>query len=112
MNKKELNETEVCMKFITPAIEQAGWDKQRLRKELMQRLVFRASDLLRGAGDCAEGLPPQMFTEAEKTDVSKFRPDGLWFVHAGGKAGLFSAIIGGWINGAGGSQPVTTEIRP
>jgi hypothetical protein len=42
--------------------------------------------------------------------VPKFRPDGLWFVHAGGRAGLFSAIIGGWINGPGGSQPVTREV--
>jgi hypothetical protein len=31
-------------------------------------------------------------------------------VHAGGGAGLFSEIIGGWANGAVGSQPVTREI--
>ena len=41
----------------------------------------------------------------------KFRSDGLWFVHAGGTAGMFSAIIGGWINGETGSQPVTKEVR-
>ena len=43
---------------------------------------------------------------------AKFRDDGLLLVHAGGGAGLFSAIIGGWINGPGGSQPVTREVRP
>jgi hypothetical protein len=33
-------------------------------------------------------------------------------VHAGGGAGLFSAIIGGWANGDVGSQPVTKEVLP
>ncbi|MCH2412976.1 MAG: hypothetical protein MK189_08385 [Acidimicrobiales bacterium] len=37
---------------------------------------------------------------------------GLLVVHAGGLAGLFSAIIGGWKNGPGGSDPVTREITP
>ena len=27
MNKKELNETEICDQFVTPAIHGAGWDK-------------------------------------------------------------------------------------
>ena len=41
---------------------------------------------------------------------AKFRPDGLLLVHAGGGAGLFSAMIGGWANGSTGSrQPVTRE---
>ena len=45
--------------------------------------------------------------------MPKFRPDGgLMIVHAGGGAGLFSAIIGGWVNGQTGSQPVTKEITP
>ncbi len=42
--------------------------------------------------------------------LPKFRPDGLLIVHAGGGAGLFSTIIGGWVNGETGSQPVTKEI--
>ena len=32
--------------------------------------------------------------------------------YAGGGAGLFSAIIGGWANGAMGSAPVTREVKP
>ena len=43
--------------------------------------------------------------------LPKFRPDGILVVHAGGSAGLFSAAIGGWANGAMGSQPVTVEVR-
>jgi hypothetical protein len=39
--------------------------------------------------------------------LPKFRPDGILLVHAGGGAGLFSAMIGGWANGSMGSQPVT-----
>ncbi|MCB9779845.1 MAG: DEAD/DEAH box helicase family protein [Alphaproteobacteria bacterium] len=34
MNKKELNETEICQSFITPAIVAAGWDKlTQVRRE-------------------------------------------------------------------------------
>jgi hypothetical protein len=42
--------------------------------------------------------------------IPKFRPGGLLIAHAGGTAGLFSAIIGGWVGGGVGSQPVTREI--
>lgn len=27
MNKKTLSERDICTKFITPALEKAGWDK-------------------------------------------------------------------------------------
>jgi hypothetical protein len=90
---------------------EAGWSKARLRQEILALLTFPASELLRGAGGCAEGLPAAAFPRPEETRLPKFRPDGLLFVHAGGKAGLFSAILGGWINGAGGSQPVTRVVR-
>ena len=44
--------------------------------------------------------------------LPKFRDDGILLAYAGGGAGLFSAIIGGWANGAMGSAPVTREVRP
>ena len=35
MNKKDLTERDICTKYITPAIEQAGWDKiSQMREEL------------------------------------------------------------------------------
>ncbi len=37
--------------------------------------------------------------------LPKFRAGGLLIVHAGGGAGLFSAIIGGWVSGRGGASP-------
>jgi hypothetical protein len=85
----------------------AGWDKARLRKELLELLTTHGSELVQGAGDCAEGLPAFL---ADAT-VTKFLPDGLLIVHAGGTAGLFSSIIGGWINGESGSRPTTVEVR-
>ena len=89
---------------------EAGWSKARLRQELHAILTLPVGELLRGAGGCAEGLPEASFPNHD-VKVPKFRPDGLLFVHAGGRAGLFSAIVGGWINGAGGSQPVTRVVR-
>ena len=38
-------------------------------------------------------------------------PGGLNLVHAGGGAGLFSAIVGGWASGALGSDTVTVAVR-
>jgi hypothetical protein len=85
----------------------AGWSKARVKEELHGLLQLDGAEIVRGAGGIAEGVP-EAFAGAV---LPKFRPDGLWLVHAGGGAGLFSAIIGGWINGATGSQPVTREVR-
>jgi hypothetical protein len=87
---------------------EAGWGKGRLRQELDELLQLPGAELVRGAGGIAEGLPEQF----RDTTVPKFRPGGLLLVHAGGGAGLFSAIIGGWASGAVGSEPVTREVRP
>ena len=44
--------------------------------------------------------------------LAKFRKGGITIVRAGGQAGLFSAIIPGWImKGAPGTDPVTKEIK-
>ena len=42
--------------------------------------------------------------------LPKFRPGGLLVAHAGGDAGMFSAVIGGWVGGTAGSTPVTIAI--
>jgi thiol-disulfide isomerase/thioredoxin len=85
-----------------------GWDKARLRAEVMSLLQLPGESVVRGAAGIAEGLPEAVRTST----IPKFRGDGLWFVHAGGRAGLFSAIVGGWVNGEAGSQPVTKEVVP
>ncbi len=86
----------------------AGWAKARVRDELMAHLQLDGTDIVRGAGGIAEGVPEGL----AGVTLPKFRDGGLLLVHAGGGAGLFSAIIGGWINGPAGSQPVTREITP
>ena len=86
----------------------AGWSRDRFMDELSAELLFDADELLAGVRGVAAGLPP----DAAGQKVPKFRPGGLMVVHAGGRAGLFSAIIGGWLNGPRGSNPVTREITP
>ena len=85
---------------------EAGWSKARLLEELDARLQIPGEELVRGAGGIAEGMPEHF----REVTLPKFRPGGLLIVHAGGGAGLFSEIIGGWVNGAIGSQPITKEI--
>ena len=84
----------------------AGWDRQRFMEELGRHLVVEADGILAGTGGIEEGLPPDL----AGLTLPKFRPGGLLVVHAGGPAGLFSAIIGGWLNGAMGSEPTSREI--
>ena len=86
---------------------EAGWDRARLVAELEGLLMLPSDELLRGAAGIAEGIPEGL----AGTELPKFRPGGLLVVHAGGDAGLFSAIIGGWVSGDAGSVPVTREVR-
>jgi hypothetical protein len=85
---------------------EAGWDKARLRRELDELLLLDADSLLRGVDGIDEGLPPALAGKR----VPKYRPGGLQIVHAGGDAGLFSALLGGWVGGPKGSEPITLEI--
>src|SRR5712671_1061724 len=86
----------------------AGWSKARLYEELYRLCEIPGDELVAGAKGIAEGGPPSL---ARKI-VNKFRPGGLMIVRAGGDAGMFSGIIGGWsAGGPRGSIPVTKEIR-
>ena len=88
---------------------EAGWSKARLYEELYKLCEIPGEELVAGAKGIAEGGPPSL---AGKT-VNKFRPGGLMIVRAGGNAGMFSGIIGGWsAGGPRGSIPVTKEVRP
>ena len=88
---------------------EANWSKARLRREISSLLTLPAEQMVAGADGVAEGLPPHV--AAAKQKVMKFAPDGLWFVHAGGDAGMFSAIISGWIGGAASSRMTTVAIE-
>ena len=99
-----------CLLVVGPeharVFADAGWDRDRLLAELHRRLQLPGSELVRGAGDMAEGVPQWLAGET----LGKFRADGLLLAYAGGGAGLFSAMIGGWANGVIGSQPVTRKV--
>ena len=69
-----------------------------VRTEVLDELGLSIAKAARVLGVRAATLP-------------KFRPGGLLLVHCGGGAGLFSAMIGGWVTGEIGSQPVVQEIR-
>jgi hypothetical protein len=85
---------------------EAGWSKARLRQELDELLLLDGAYLVRGAGGIAEGVAEHL----AEADLPKFRPGGLLIAHAGGRAGLFSAVIPGWVSGEVGSTPVTKEV--
>jgi hypothetical protein len=87
---------------------EAGWDKAKLAARLHELLLIPGEELVRGAGGIDEGLPESV----RNATLPKFRPGGLMLVHCGGGAGLFSAIIGGWVTGEMGSQPVIQEVHP
>ncbi|MBN9559856.1 MAG: thioredoxin family protein [Alphaproteobacteria bacterium] len=87
---------------------EAGWSKRRLTDELHRLTQIPGEELVGGAKGIAEGGPPSL---AGKT-VGKTRPGGLLIVRAGGGAGMFSGIIGGWAaSGERGSMPVTREVK-
>lgn len=86
----------------------AGWSRERLTDELATHLRLDPAEAVRGAGGIDEGLPAALAAGP----VPKFRPGGLLVLHAGGPAGMFSAVLGGWVGGRGGSQPVTKEVVP
>ena len=100
-----------CVLVVGPeharVFAEAGWDREMLLAQLHDRLQLHGSEIVRGAGGMAEGVPERFVNET----IGKFRTDGLLLVHAGGGAGLFSAIIGGWANGSTGSQPVTRKVE-
>lgn len=89
---------------------QAGWTKTQFREALDAALEIDGSTIIRGAGGIAEGIPEGF----DGHSVPKFDNSGnggLLVVHAGADAGLFSSVIGGWVNNTMGSAPVTKEIR-
>ena len=84
--------------------DQAGWSKQQTLDALHASLQIPG-----------KGLGMVTDSEDERNTETKlkpkFRPNGLRLIRAGGQAGLFSAIISGWVmNGSAGSEPVTKEI--
>lgn len=88
---------------------EAGWDRKRIERALYEATIRPGKEILAGLNGVGEGVPASRAEER----VPKFHEDGLMVVRAGGKAGLFSAILPGWLAGRNRLelQPVTKEIR-
>lgn len=91
---------------------QAGWDRARVCRELFERSHSPAGELVRGAGGIAEGIEEKWVSDPDMP-VAKFAaPERILLAHAGGDAGLFSMVYGGWVSGEIGSSPVTRSVEP
>jgi hypothetical protein len=88
---------------------EGGWDRKRIERALYEATIRPGREILAGLDGVGEGVPASRADEM----VPKFHEDGLMVVRAGGKAGLFSAILPGWLAGRNRIelQPVTKEIR-
>ena len=87
--------------------KEGGWDKERLRQALYDHLMTPGAELMSGVDGITEGMPEKFKDKL----LNKFRDDGLHIVTAGGTAGMFSAIISGWVaSGDKGSQLVSQTI--
>ena len=89
--------------------KEAGWDRKKIERALYEATIRPGREILAGADGIGEGVPASRAGEM----VPKFHDDGLMVVRAGGPAGLFSAILPGWLAGRNKLelQPVTKEIR-
>lgn len=88
---------------------EGGWDRKRIENALYEATTRPGKDLVADADGIGEGVPASRAGEL----VPKFHDDGLMVVRAGGPAGLFSAILPGWLAGRNRLelQPVTKEIK-
>lgn len=87
-------------------LKECGWSKADLRAALFDELMTPGSEIVRGTNGMAEGMPAKFKDKL----LNKFRDDGLHIVTTGGTAGMFSAIIGGWVaSGERGSQLVSKQ---
>jgi hypothetical protein len=89
--------------------KEAGWDRRRIERALYEATIRPGGEILAGRDGVGEGVPPERADEM----IPKFHDDGLMVVRAGGPAGLFSAVLPGWLAGRNKTelQPVTKEIR-
>jgi hypothetical protein len=89
--------------------KEAGWGRKEIERALYEATIRPGSEILAGLDGIDEGVPPARANE----QVPKFHDDALLVVRAGGPAGLFSAILPGWLAGRARFelQPVTKEVR-
>ena len=111
INHKDMANASDTIVVIGPehgdVFDRNGWDKKTTVDALYKETTVPAG------GDF--GMITKNSTENQtmtEKNVPKFRNSGITLIRAGGSAGLFSAIIPGWLmNGEVGTNPVTMEIK-
>ena len=101
-----------------------GYSKADLRARIQEVTARPLRDVLPDA-ECQKGTPLRVVprdwldsdghptTDALDRPFPKFaHPDGILVVVAGGTAGKFSAVVGGWASGGLSSKAVTHVIQP
>ena len=85
--------------------DEAGWSKAEVAAALHAATRIDGQDLGMGTDKAAVAAQPAAGA------LPKFRDGGIHLVRAGGDAGMFSAIIPGWLmKGSLGTDPVTREV--
>jgi len=98
-------------------IARDGWGKADIRRCIQEVTAKPLGALLADADGSSEGLPRRLVgqdppAQVLDTMVSKFASeDSIQIVVAGGGAGKFSTVVGGWVGGSMGSQMVTHKIE-
>jgi hypothetical protein len=94
-----------------------GWSKADVRNRIQEVSALPIRELLCDE-DCGEGLTLAALGLNNPTEeqldqlVPKFRePENINIVVAGGEAGKFSAVFGGWLSGPTGSMSVSRKIE-
>jgi len=91
---------------------EAGWSRAQVQQRLHDLTHSPAGSLVRGADGSPEGIEPKWVSDPDMP-VAKFASaDRILVAYAGGDAGLFSMVFGGWAAGEIGSAPVTRSIQP
>ena len=123
MNKKELSESDICAKFITPAITEAGWDEMtQIRREVSftkGRIIVRGKLVSRGKSKRADyvlynGETPLAVIEAKDNNHTKGAgmQQALEYSEALGTPYVFSSNGDGFIfqDRTGQSPMMETEL--
>jgi hypothetical protein len=91
---------------------EAGWSRAHVQERLHALTHAPAGALVRGAGGVPEGIEARWVTDPEMP-VAKFAgAERILLAYAGGDAGLFSMVFGGWVSGEVGSAPVSRSVEP
>lgn len=93
-------------------VKNAGWSRQRLQQELYERSRAPSRKQGQHVGRNWSGLAPAPVDDPDLRAASFAGPDRILLAYAGGDAGLFAMLFGGWVSGPTGSIAQTGSIEP